>query len=215
MQISGLDLSLTSTGLARLVVTDTGEHVLETTGVLSTGHRGDTVADRARRLEDIKASIVHDCLGVDLVVIEGPAFSRSNSGTWDRAGLWWLVVAWLQDVVPVAVVGPSTLKKYATGKGNATKPDMRMALYQRYGDDISSDDQVDAAWLALAGAQWLQRPVVAMPAANVSALDKAEWPEPLDGDSGDGDLLDGDVEIDADGTRRNVATASSRVGGAA
>src|SRR4051794_16548996 len=42
--------------------------------------------------------------------------------------------------LPSLPVPAATLKKFATGKGNATKADMRMAWFQRAGFDVRDDN---------------------------------------------------------------------------
>lgn len=181
MQITGLDLSLTATGIARLAIADEEHHrddwILEAVTVTSTGHRSDTYAQRAERLEQLKATIVREATDTDLVVIEGPSYGSAGSGTWDRAGLWWLVVGWLTGTVPVAIVPPTTLKTFAAGKGTASKEAMAVALYKRTLEECGNDNEVDAAWLAFAGAQWAGRGVVDLPEAQGKALEKAQWPD--------------------------------------
>ena len=81
-----------------------------------------------------------------------------------------------QSGAHVLTVPPATLKKYATGRGAATKADMRMALYQRAGLDLRDDNQVDAWWLRALGHQMLGAPVVVLPKAHVAALDKLALP---------------------------------------
>ncbi|MFW5415062.1 hypothetical protein J0910_00510 [Nocardiopsis sp. CNT-189] len=119
-----------------------------------------------------------------------------------RGTNWWVDLAVLEDVppvraastavlgmvhgvvrtmlieagVPYALVPPSSLKKYATGRGNAPKPDLRMALFQRTGADIRDDNQVDATWLRLMGLDALGHPAVALPQAHRAVLDKIHWP---------------------------------------
>ena len=83
----------------------------------------------------------------------------------------------LELAVPYALVPPATLKKYATGKGNADKTAMALALYKRTGLELADDNQVDAWWLRAAGLHHLGQPVVDLPAAQVEALAKVEWPE--------------------------------------
>ncbi|MEV4287403.1 hypothetical protein AB0K40_18005 [Nonomuraea bangladeshensis] len=114
----------------------------------------------------------------DLVVIEGPSYgSMSGAGHHEAAGLWWHIVYRLDELeVPYAVVPPSTLKKYATGRGNATKPDMRVALLKRAGLDLRDDNEVDAWWLRAAGLEVLGHPLVELPAAQRDALNKVTWP---------------------------------------
>jgi Holliday junction resolvasome RuvABC endonuclease subunit len=77
--------------------------------------------------------------------------------------------------IPYTAVTPATLKKFATGKGNASKPDMRMALYQRWKLDLSDDNQVDAWWLHQIGLHRWGRPDVDLPKTHLAALDKVEW----------------------------------------
>ncbi|WP_130012154.1 hypothetical protein [Serinicoccus sediminis] len=188
MQITGIDPSLTGTGIARVAI---GDHsrVIER-DVITSRPDGTTVTDRGERLHQLLEQILDHTRGTDLVVIEGPAYSRSNPGTWDRAGLWWLTIDTLLrgDEHPVAIVPPTTLKKYATGKGNATKPDMRMALYRRLHIDEPDDNAVDATWLAATGADWLGQPLATLPAAQRAVLDGAEWPERSAGGSRVGGL---------------------------
>lgn len=175
MQITGLDLSLTGTGIARLTVAG-GKHVLELATIGSAGTANATLADRAERLADLQRRIVHAATPADLVVIEGPALSRNTGHVWDRAGLWWLVVEWLAQTTDVAILTPTTLKKFATGRGNATKGDMRVAWLTRRGEDCRDDNQVDSGWLACAGAHHLGSPVLALPKTHTAALERGDWP---------------------------------------
>jgi len=69
------------------------------------------------------------------------------------------------------------LKRYATGKGNATKADMRMALFQRAGLDVRDDNAVDAWWLRAMALDHYGHPLVAMPQTHRQALEKVAWPE--------------------------------------
>jgi Holliday junction resolvasome RuvABC endonuclease subunit len=56
-------------------------------------------------------------------------------------------LALIHTQTPYYTVPAATLKKFATGKGTATKADMRMALFKRTGIDVRDDNQVDAVWL--------------------------------------------------------------------
>lgn len=87
-------------------------------------------------------------------------------------------LALLNCGLPFVTVPAATLKKYATGKGNATKADMRMAWFQRGGEDVRDDNQVDALWLRQIGLALLGDPAaIAMPKVNRDALAKLELPE--------------------------------------
>lgn len=111
-----------------------------------------------------------------LVVLEGYAYAKGNQahqiGEW--GGTARLTIH--QAGIPFVEIPPATLKKYATGRGNAPKPDMRMALYKRSELDIPDDNQVDAIWLLAATHQAYQQPLWEMPQANVEALGKIDWP---------------------------------------
>jgi Holliday junction resolvasome RuvABC endonuclease subunit len=77
----------------------------------------------------------------------------------------------LQSGFQYAAVTPSTLKKYATGSGAATKGDLRMALFQRHQLDIKDDNKVDAFWLYSIAARLVGKPIEELPKANVSSLE--------------------------------------------
>ena len=167
--VVGLDLSLTATGVATSIGTKL---------VTSTGHKGDTLDQRRARLLDMVGRIMNEVTPLaDLVVIEAPAFSRTQGAMHDRSGLWWLVVAALHDSLQnVTEVTPTALKKYITGKGVATKPDMRMAIFKRFGVDVADDNEADAFALRALGLDLLGHPLAPMPAVNRSALEKLPRP---------------------------------------
>ncbi|MFI6814460.1 hypothetical protein ACIBG7_18760 [Nonomuraea sp. NPDC050328] len=164
--VVGLDLSLTATGVAD-----------------ATGTR--TIRSGDLRGCDRFSWIANDILGdgtvqaADLIVIEGPAYSRAlGAGHHEAAGLWWHIAYRLTALgVPYVAIPPTTLKKYATGRGNATKPDMRVALIKRAELDLRDDNQVDAWWLRAAGLDRLGSPLVELPKAQRDALAKVDWPQ--------------------------------------
>lgn len=166
--VFGIDPSLRATGIAF----PDGELRTLTTPSCSTL---DDKIERHRHIVGRVAALVR--IGA-LVVIEGPAPSFNNASTHELAGLWWgLVVRLAEQGNSVAVVGPSQLKKFATGKGNAPKPDLRMALYQRAGLDVQSDDQVDAYWLRQAGLHLAGDPsAIPLPKAQLQVLEKVSMP---------------------------------------
>ena len=63
------------------------------------------------------------------VIIEGLAFGSTGDSTRNLAGLQMLIICQLRsNGYTVQIVPPTTLKKFATGKGNASKQDMHTAL---------------------------------------------------------------------------------------
>lgn len=179
-RVIGIDLSLTATGIADSAGTALRTHTIHSTP------SGRTVSAQRDRLRHIVTEIA-DHISTQgrhpaLVLIEGPSYGSRGAGTWDRGGLWWLTVDQILGRGidarrhPLAVVPPAVLKKYAAGRGNATKADMRVALNNRAGLDIRDDDQVDAWFLCAMGLDYLGHPPVELPKTHRVALDKVAWP---------------------------------------
>lgn len=173
--VVGLDLSITATGVA------SGDVDNRSTFTAISMQSGD------ERLDDLTENIVMACAEfryldfgaaqpADLVVIEGPVL-RSQAALILGMLHGAVRVDLIRRKIPYAIVPPATLKKFATGKGNASKAEMAVALYKRTGMEMGGDDnQVDAWWLFAAGMQHLGSPVVDLPAAQIAALDKVVWP---------------------------------------
>lgn len=172
--VIGIDVSLTGTGLAAV----TADGVFTVTTVGSVGKRGDTLADRDRRLADLARRIglfLQDWDDHELVVIEGPIRAIGGS-TWDRAGLWWLVIQML-DPSRTAVASPTTVKKWAAGKGNADKAAVAGGVTRLWPEfECGSDNEADALALASMGAQRVGMNLHPKRAHHSDALLRVEWP---------------------------------------
>lgn len=169
--VIGLDLSLTSTGLASPSGTDT---------IATVGHKDATWTQRQNRLHHIRNLVLLWCKGADLIVVEGPSYGSVGGSAHDRAGLWWLVVDRLiANQIPVAVMTPTQRAMYATGKGNAAKDACMLAASCRWGRhfDITGNDTADAVTLCAAGLDYLGYPPVVMPDTHRRALATVAWPE--------------------------------------
>lgn len=170
MNVAGIDTSLTGTG------------VVDREGLrfkLGTPAVGMDLYKRRARLRGHARRIIDHATagGVDLVVIEQPAYSKAMGQMHDRSGLWWFIVDELiEQGIPVMEITPSSLKKFATGAGNCSKGDMRMALYQRTDIDEKDDNKVDAWWLRAFGAALAGEPLVTLPKKNLEALASYELP---------------------------------------
>lgn len=178
MKVIGLDLSLASTGFA---VYYNGAIAVDRIRVPARPN------DHAqfRRIRLI-ASGVQDLVrghggtgDADLVVVEGLAVASQTGQHLTRAGMWHLVMEAIDARgIPWAQVPPTTLKKYATGKGNAGKDEVLAAVIRRFSDiEVRGNDEADALVLAAMGADWLGEPMADMPAANRASLAKVAWPE--------------------------------------
>jgi crossover junction endodeoxyribonuclease RuvC len=179
VKIVGLDLSLTSTGLAAICDDDTVPAPYAFVDRITSKPTGTTLEASAQRLAII-VDAVHGWVhaGTDLVVIEGLAYSSTNGKATERAGLWWLTVnRLLRAGYRVAVVTPTARAKYATGKGNAAKDAVLAAVIRRYPDvELSGNDEADALVLAAMGARWLGLGYDSLPATHIEAMDKVAWP---------------------------------------
>lgn len=173
MRIVGLDLSLTSTGWA---VADGGI----TTGRIEPGDKCRSHA----RMDYIVRAVSEVAGNPVLVVIEAPlahAPGRGDSKI-EQHGLSWLVrhALWSWSK-PYAMVIPTCLKKYATGKGSGKDADkfamVQIAMRRFPGVLFTGSDEADALWLAAMGADHLGQPLVDMPKLNRQALDAVIWPE--------------------------------------
>ena len=160
--VLGLDPSIAATGVAY-------HGVLRVWNMQA--HLGDY------RLVSLYSSTIGACILAEpaLAVIEDlPANAQSAGITGMAQGV--IRLALQEKSVPYATVPPASLKKFATGKGNATKSDMRMELFKRTGVDEKDDNKVDAAWLRHMGLHHLGIPEIELPASHRAALDKVTWP---------------------------------------
>lgn len=168
-RVIGLDLSLTATGIAAW----DGRPLSTIRTVTSEGDQ------RLRRIMVTVRADAWDYVNsepIELAVIEDlPKHAHGAGITGMVHGA--VRVALMERGVPYALVPPASLKKYAVGKGNATKADMRMALFQRAGLDLRDDNQVDAFWLRAMGLDALGHPVVDLPKTHREALAKVAWPK--------------------------------------
>ena len=84
-----------------------------------------------------------------MVAIEGYAFASNMAYAREIAELGGIVKLWLHRAhVPFELVAPTKLKKFATGKGNAKKNQMLLAVYKKWGVEFSNDNEADAYALA-------------------------------------------------------------------
>ncbi|MFJ9558228.1 hypothetical protein ACIRPH_30860 [Nocardiopsis sp. NPDC101807] len=167
-RVIGLDLSLTSTGLASS---------LGWTDRIKT--KPDQYPTTFDRLRAIRASVLSAARSANLVVVEQLAISSQTGQHLTRAGLWHLVMEAIDAAdVPWVAVTTQTLKKYATGKGNASKDETMLAVARRFSEwEVSGNDEADALVLAAMGADYLGHPIADMPKTHRDALDKVAWPE--------------------------------------
>jgi len=155
----GIDQSFTSTGWF------VSNSDLYQYGLIHSDKNLDTYTRAIGVADEIMSLLMRRLNGdVDVVTIEGlPFMSRSNV-TRDLAGLQFLIIDRLMDKGYVLdknlfIIPPTTLKKYATGKGNIKGKE---PLYEALPDGIRSSigkipkskgrsDITDAYWLSKIG----------------------------------------------------------------
>lgn len=168
LRVIGLDLSLTSTGVA---LPDGTTYRIKT-----------RAKDGDRRLLHIRDSIRDDLAEhrPHLAVIEDLPTKMHATALKIIGKLHGIVVGELLDAgVPYAYVPPATLKQYACDKGNADKAQLAAAAYLAAGAEFVDDkggDQADAWWLRAAGHDHYGQPLFSLPQAQRARLTKVNWP---------------------------------------
>ncbi|MFE0376217.1 hypothetical protein ACFW1M_11635 [Streptomyces inhibens] len=166
-RIIGLDLSLTSTGVA---LPDGTTYRIKTRPQ-DGDHRLVIIRDNLRRMLATRAP-------VHLAVVEDLPRNAMAAGV--TGMVQGIARCELSDAgVPVAYVVPATLKSYAADHGRADKARMADAAYLAAGIQFTDDpggDQCDAWWLRAAGHDWWGDPIFTLPAAQRARLAKAKWP---------------------------------------
>lgn len=160
MKVSGLDLSMTGTGLA---VSMAGAP----RGVETQLIQPREVRDR--RLGEIKRRVMAEVAGSDFVLIEALTQRSYSSGV---TGMVHGVIrdALLEAGIRYGDLLPAALKKFATGRGNASKAEMMVAALKRGEMEFREDNQCDAWWLWVAAHQYLGEPIIELPKAQRDSL---------------------------------------------
>lgn len=178
--VLGIDPSLTGTGVA--LIEEQSDIRAVTVSTCTSGRTTLQGLDgRVQRQARICAEILAFLAGrdVDLAVIEAPAYDSRTGQQHDRSGLWWRIIDRFYELdVPVAEVTTGGLKKYATGKGNAKKDEVLVAVVRRYpAVEVDNNNEADALVLAAMGARHIGRPIEeSLPQLNLQALAKVGWP---------------------------------------
>lgn len=146
----GLDLSLTKTGAVLLKNGKITKQCLIKSKPSGSLPINELIRIR-KIVEDIEMIINDDI--PDIVVIENLAFAvRKTTALTQLAGLSFLVRSMLFDYkIPFYMCAPTTLKRFATGKGNSQKDHMILNAYKTYGIDNIDNNIADAIFLAKIG----------------------------------------------------------------
>jgi Holliday junction resolvasome RuvABC endonuclease subunit len=165
-RVLGLDLSLRHTGIAY--------------------PDGTTVAVDPKKLRGaLRWQVIWNQISVawltgtpDLAVIEGYAYAAAGQALFDLCELGGLVRWELHRAnIPWILVPPTSLKKYATGSGQATKTAMVIAARERLGYAGTDDNEADALWLRAVGLDLLDEPACRLPLVQRNTLKRLTWPQ--------------------------------------
>lgn len=166
LRVVGLDPSLGSFGVA----------VYEEDGADADAWAIKGRGDGPRRLIQLRDDVAEITDGAALVVVEGysPGSKCAREVLGEIGGVI-RVMLWEQGT-PYVVVQPSSMKLYATGRGNSSKAQVHGAAVHRAGREFSTMDASDAWWLLQMALAHLGLPHVPMPAVNRTVLNKIAWP---------------------------------------
>lgn len=141
MRIMGLDLSITRTGVG----------LPDQTTFALVPPKQVTGDDRLEYLAD-HIGLAARTAGVELAVIEGLGGLYKGEAARTMPMLHGAVRLELKrNRVPYMLLSPSSLKKFATGNGDADKTAMALASLKRLGREYATNDECDADWLRIAG----------------------------------------------------------------
>lgn len=162
MNVIGLDLSLTSTGVARA--------------------DGSSLRIRSKktgpeRLHEIVEGVAILCQNADLVVLEGYSYGSKGRSVFQIGELGGVVRMFLWgNSLSYVEVPPANLKRFATGKGNAGKDEVLAAAIRRLDYQGSSNDEADALFLRQMALTHYDQSDVQFPQTHLEALTKVDWP---------------------------------------
>lgn len=146
MKVMGLDLSLTSTGLVVLTPDNVYSEALKS-NLKAEGR----LVDLCRQVRSRMGEHVPN-----LVVLEGYSFMSSGRGMTGLAELGGVIKSFLwANGHLFIIVPPARVKKFACGKGNAKKDQVRLEVFKRWGFEAKTNDEVDAYVLARIGLAYL------------------------------------------------------------
>jgi len=143
--VAGIDPSLTNTAV---VIGGGSKYECKT---FSSQPSGKDVASRIHRVSALVDGIVEFVRdnAVEVVCLEGYSYGSNMPGHHTIVEYGGLLRYKLLPHCAIYEVAPTTLKKFATGKGSGKKIGMVSCLARRYGVDFRSDDEYDAFGLYL------------------------------------------------------------------
>lgn len=149
----GIDQSLTAFGIA---LTSAAEPVGMAWLLKPKRYGSYRLHDLLYGLEEVLSEVERCGYSIEHICMEGYAHGAVNAreAMGEIAGAVKLHLArrWEFDQKGFpTIVAPQSLKKFATGKGNARKDDVKLAVYKKWGLEFSDDNLADAFVLSQVG----------------------------------------------------------------
>jgi crossover junction endodeoxyribonuclease RuvC len=139
MRFVGIDPS-TKTGLA---IIDKNNEIINVQEVSSKSK------EDPERFIDIADQLLEELHPNDIIAIEGFSYGSKGKGVSTQYGLGWIIRTFLYERgYDYVEIPPTSVKKFATGKGNVKKDAMVLPIYKHWGFEHSSDNVRDAYVLA-------------------------------------------------------------------
>ena len=164
----GIDWALTHTGVTAWV---DGEWERCT---IRTRPDDGTPAGFLHRVDDIATQVIAwaDPREGDVWAIESPALGAKGAAVDRMFAGWWMTVRELIDHHDTPwVFTPASVKKLATGRGNASKDEVILATAKRIPEaDVTNEHESDAAWLAVAASILGGQPIITLPNTHTTGL---------------------------------------------
>lgn len=190
LHIVGLDLSLTGTGIARIRPHAASPIEIEVVGTPAIPSGVPMYPATLARLRNLAGRIVRAARegredgDLMIVAIEAPAYAKAGDqrGHHVRAGLWWLIFHLLEKEAVIVIVGIGTLKRYATGKGNADKDAVLVSCVRAFPHvGVMNNNEADALELAAMVAREVGhgQEVSVQRVGAPDALDAIDWPNEI------------------------------------
>ena len=180
LRVVSLDLSLTATGIA-VTHDQAGEQRLSCRTVTPRRYPSATAIDHRRLHKTFEALAATVVCKPDLVVVEWlPQFNGHGDVSLRLAELHGALKHWMwARGLTYVDVNPTHLQTYATGKGKATKDQVREAVTARYGRllHIGSYDEADAVTLLAMALDHYGQSLAPVTPHQGAAVGKVKWPE--------------------------------------
>ena len=152
MIIIGVDIGLAKLGICSISVSDKPFKKLDIKQM--TTFRLNGKIEKQNRLPtfllEYTETIARIIREADLIIIEKPFGLRGYATVlFELFGI--IKFIGIINEIKFVEISPKTLKKFATGKGNAQKSSMVLKAYKEFKIEGNSEDEIDALWCALVG----------------------------------------------------------------